>query len=335
MKAAIYHDVKNVTIEEIADPVCGPKDIVVKNVRAGICGSDITGYFKGGQFVGIYEGRQFGHENTGHIVEVGKDVRGFKKGDKVFVNPNRAIAPGEADMLGAFSEYILVPDAEIDNSVFMLPQDMSYDDAVLIEPFSVGTHGYNTADVKKGDHVVVYGVGTIGISSICGLLAKGIRPVAMVRHNAKRAFLERAGAIVCNVNETDRFEFLRETFGTTRHRNRYPAIDVDLVIDAAGGPDIVADFLQMGKPKSKLSVMAVVFEPFLVPMLRLMSSEAMIMGSCGFDKEDVFEVIGNLASGKTLMPEIITGHYGLDQINEAMEMAHDHTKSIKVIIDME
>ncbi|MDR1421602.1 MAG: alcohol dehydrogenase catalytic domain-containing protein [Coriobacteriales bacterium] len=335
MRAAIYHDIQDVSIEEIPDLRCGARDVLVRNVRAGICGSDVTGYFKGGKYAGIYEDRQFGHENAGRIVEVGKDVEGFGVGDKVFVNPNRAIAPGEGDMLGAFSEYILVPNAEANYNIFLLPENMSYDVAVLIEPFSVGIHGYNVAGVKPDDHVVVYGVGTIGISSICGLLAKGIKPVAMVRSNAKREFLERAGAIVCNINEVDRFEFLRETFGTTLHRNRYPAIDVDLVIDAAGGPEIVADFLQMCKPKSKLSVLAVVFEPFPVPMARLMSSETIIMGSCGFNEEDVLEAIDNLTSGKTLMPGIITSHYKLDQINEAIVMAQNREKSIKVLIDME
>jgi threonine dehydrogenase-like Zn-dependent dehydrogenase len=212
---------------------------------------------------------------------------------------------------------------------------MSYDVAVLIEPFSVGTHGVNVPNAKPGDHVVVYGVGPIGISSISALIAKGITPVAVVRSNAKRAFLEKAGAIVCNINEVDKFDFLRETFGTTLHRNRYPAIDVDIVIDAAGGPEVIADFLQLGKPKAKLSVMSVVFDPFPVPVLRLMSMEAIIMGSCGFDPSDIREVIDNLDSGRTLMPEIVTSHYKLDQINEAMEMAHDHTQSIKVVIDME
>jgi threonine dehydrogenase-like Zn-dependent dehydrogenase len=76
-------------------------------------------------------------------------------------------------------------------------------------------------------------------------------------------------------------------------------------------------------------------EPILVPLNRVMSAEVIIQGACAYDNEDIVEVIENLASGRTYMKEIITHHYKLDDIGEAMNTAADRSKAIKVIVDME
>ena len=55
-------------------PVCGPDDVIVRNVRAGICGTDVTGYVYGGSSVGIFPNSEFGHEMVGYVYETGKNV---------------------------------------------------------------------------------------------------------------------------------------------------------------------------------------------------------------------------------------------------------------------
>ena len=337
MKAAVMHAAKDVRVVELDMPTCGPKDVVVRTVRSGICGSDMTGFNLGGQYAGIDPDGEFGHETAGYITEVGSAVEGLTAGMKVFVNPTTA-SPQlhmKAMMLGGFSEYIRVQDAKIDYNIYQLPDEMTYDEASLIEPYAVATRGKNVAGAKPGDNVVVYGVGSIGLFCVSALCIQGIRPVAVVRNELKRPLLEKMGAIVCNIKETDLFEFLKETFGTTPHRIGYPAINVDVVVDCAGASNIVDDFLKMGKPGSRLSIVGVSIEPVPVPLTSIMSSEVIIQGSCAYDREDVQEAIANLASKKVPVSEIITHHYKLDQIQEAMEMAGDRTKSIKVIVDME
>lgn len=335
MKAAIYHDIKDVKIEERENPVCGPNDVIVKTVRAGICGSDVNGYFKGTQYSGIFPNNEFGHEMVGYVTETGSEVADIKPCMKVFVQPITTCVPGKSNMLGAFSEYVRIPNARLNHNIYRIPDNLSYDEAVLIEPFAVGTRGKNVPGAKPGDHVVVYGAGTIGISCISALCAQGVRPVVVVRNNSKKAFLEKIGGIACNINEVDLFEFLRETFGMTKHRIGYPAINVDIVVDCAGAENIVDDFLKMMKPRSRLSVVGVSPKPVLLPMTPLMSSEIIIQGSCGYDDADIREVIDNLAAKKTYMPEIITHHYKLEDIREALEMAAKRDQAIKVVIDME
>jgi threonine dehydrogenase-like Zn-dependent dehydrogenase len=238
-------------------------------------------------------------------------------------------------MMGGFSEHIRVPDAKLDWNIYLLPDGMSYDTAALIEPFAVGTHGKNVPGAKPGDHVVVYGVGAIGLSCISGLVAQGIKPVAIVRNDRKRALLEKMGATVCNIAEVDEFDFLREHFGVATHRVGYPAIDVDIVVDCAGAPTIVDDFLKMMKRFSHLSVVGVNMNPVSVPLSRIMSAEVIIQGSSAYDDADIREVIDNLASGRTYMDELVTHHFKFEDIGEALATAADRTRAIKVLVDME
>ena len=62
MKGAIYHGIENVSVEEIEMPECGDYDVILKNVKGSICGTDVGAYYHGGDDAGIYPENQFGHE---------------------------------------------------------------------------------------------------------------------------------------------------------------------------------------------------------------------------------------------------------------------------------
>src|SRR5438046_4372688 len=86
MKAAIYKDTKTVEVQERTMPVCGPDDVIVRNVRAGICGTDVTGYLYGGRTVGIFPDSEFGHEMVGEVYEIVKHVTCVEKERHVVVS---------------------------------------------------------------------------------------------------------------------------------------------------------------------------------------------------------------------------------------------------------
>ena len=90
MKAAIYHDIRNVSVEEIPDPAPGENDAVVQVALCGLCGSDMTAWKSGGMFVGIDKDAEFGHEFCGTISQVGSNVEGIEVGDRVIVRPDKA-----------------------------------------------------------------------------------------------------------------------------------------------------------------------------------------------------------------------------------------------------
>lgn len=334
MKAAIYYGVKDVRVEEIPMPVCGDDDVLVKSVRTGICGSDTGSWPLGGHVGGNRPGREIGHEMVGYVSEVGKNVTEVKLGDRVFVHPVNVMPVGESDMMGGFSEYVRVPNAKYNHTLYKLPDSLPYDEAVLIEPFAVGTRGKNRPGAKPGDKVIVYGAGTIGLCCVASLVAQGITPIVVVRSNKRQAFLEKLGAIVCNTNEVDLFQFVEEHFGKATARVGYSIPNLDIMVDCAGGPQIPDEFVKMAKPGSRLSVVAVAKEARTIPG-RLMSTEGIIQGSCCYDHEDLMEVIDNLTNHTTCIQEIVTHHFKLEDINHAMEIANARDEAIKVVIDME
>lgn len=328
MRAGIYRGRLQAEVVDMPKPEAGPSDVLVKTVRSSICGSDVGG-------VGVETGIQFGHETAGYVAGVGAKVQGIREGDRVWINPMNAMPKYKTCQLGGFSEYIRVPDARLNYNLFLLPDAISWDEASLIEPFGVGTRGKNRPGAKPGDHVVVYGAGSIGLFCISALVAQGIIPVVIdiALSDYKRALLEKIGAVICPL-DGDKFEFLKGHFGELPQRQSGMAIDVDIVVDCAGVPNIVEDFFKLLKPNSRLSIVGVNMRPQEVNLARMMSSEVAILGSSGYNLSDIEEVIDNLAHKRTFVNDIVTHHFPLEQLNDALNTAADRERSIKVVVDM-
>ncbi len=228
MKAAIYPgEGKPVTIQDIADPVPGPNDVLIKIHRCGICGTDLS-MSKGGMF-DFGKDSQFGHEYAGEIVEVGKNVAGFAVGDKVSALPSGACGHcpgcethnnimchnGESLMVG-FSEYARVPTGVL----VKLPSTLSMADGALIEPLAVSLYGANHSGMKAGDNVVVLGGGTVALYSIYWARRLGAKRIVAMSRSERRKDL-------CLAMGADAFV----KFGDN---------EVGEVIEALGGmPDLV------------------------------------------------------------------------------------------------
>lgn len=340
MRAAIYYGPRDVRMEDRPTPVAGPTDAVVKIARAGICGTDLTAYLYSGDAVAIFEGGEFGHEMVGTVCEVGADVADVKVGDRVFVCPTtcKRGGMGLADSAGGFSEYVLVEDAKLDYNLYKLDDGVTFDEAVVTEPFAVGTRGKNVAGVRPGDHAVVFGAGPIGLAALSSLVGMGIRDAVVVDVNDERlARAKQMGAgAVCNSQTADLAAFLSEHFGTVASHIGMPVPDVDAFIDCAGAPSIAGDFLAIAKEGARLSVVAVYKQPVELNLTSVMSSEAVIMGSCGYSHADIEEVLANLASRTTKMPDAVTHHFPHEQTPEAFACAADpSTGAVKVVIDYE
>lgn len=341
MKALIYKGIKNVELQERPMPVCGPDDVIVRNIRAGICGTDVSAYLYGGLYGGIFPdsefGHEFGHEMVGYVYEVGENVTCVEKGTRVFVNPaTRTPDPSAACMASAFSQYVLVENAELEYNLYLLPDSLSYDDAVLIEPFSVGTHGKNTPQAKPEHNVVIYGAGTIGLCALSGLIAQGNKKVVLVDIDDSRLETVREmGGIGFNPKSGDITSFLMEQFGEAKGLYRTPVVDVDVVIDCAGASNVPGDFLNYAKPGSKLSCVGMHKKEVSTSFAQIMSKEVMIMGSRGYTNDDILEVISNLANKNSNVTKIITHKFKLADAATAFETASDPSLAIKVILDLE
>ena len=181
MKVAIYQGIKDIEMKEVDMPICGDNDIVIKNIYAAICGSDITAYYHGGDANRIFKGYEFGHEMVSEVVTVGKNVQDFKVGQIVYPYPLSARGDSSRTAtLGGFSQYILCPNVKLNQTVYAVSNKISLKTASLIEPFTVGTRAARRSRPQAGETAIVFGAGAIGISAAIALKYFGCQKVMIV-----------------------------------------------------------------------------------------------------------------------------------------------------------
>ena len=176
MKAAILVNDREIRFGEVPKPDPKNGQVLIRVHWASICGTDLHIYL--GEFKPrVVYPRILGHEFSGVVESVGKDVLHLKKGERVVVDPilwcNRcpACLNGHhnachflklmgVDIDGAFAEYVV---ADVDK-VFKVPEEMSLREAALVELYSIGVHSARRAMIEPGDRVVILGAGRLGLS---------------------------------------------------------------------------------------------------------------------------------------------------------------------------
>ncbi|MEX1307393.1 MAG: zinc-binding alcohol dehydrogenase family protein [Eubacteriales bacterium] len=160
-------------VESDIPKITDDHDVLIQMKAAGVCGSDFH-IFKGENPCSSYP-LVLGHENVGVITEVGKAVTKVKPGDRVVIDllitcghcyqcsigrenvcENVLVRGSGTD--GGFREYFTAPE----DDVYLLPDNLPFEDAVLIEPFAIGAHSVKRGRVTKDDTVFILGMGTIG-----------------------------------------------------------------------------------------------------------------------------------------------------------------------------
>lgn len=334
MKAAIYNGQKNIRLSELPAPKAGDTDIVVKNLYASICGTDVAVYLHGpntGHKVTL--GGEFGHEMISKVVEVGSQVRDIKVGDRVYPYPLLAKGdPGRAGTVGGFSEYVLIPNAELNKQVYSIRDSISSKTACLIEPFTVGCRAARRANPKPGESAIVFGAGTIGIAAAIALKHFGCNQVMICDISDFR--LEKAKALgfeVCNSKQESLQEKATAVFGEAASLSGMTA-NVDIYVDAAGGSDLIECYQRMGKFESRMVVVAVLAGKRPIDVLAMTYSQHALIGSGGYMPEDVSDVLSIMESGKWNIESIITHEFPWEQLPQAIEMAADVDQALNVII---
>jgi len=193
MKVAKLYSFNDIRIEDIPVPEIGPGDALLKTKASGICSGDVMPWYieKKAPLV-------LGHEPAGEIVEFGKDIlrsshqlthlpiHQFKLGDRVFVHhhapclkckfcrrgdyvqcetwKNTKIIPG------GISEYILIPQINLEHDTLKLPDNLNFEDGTLIEPTACVVKALKRANIRHGDTILIIGLGVMGQLNI--LLAR-------------------------------------------------------------------------------------------------------------------------------------------------------------------
>lgn len=334
-KAGIYKSANTVAIEERPMPEVGPNDVLLRNQRGGICGTDIN-IVKYGTEMGIRFDQEFGHELAGIVEAVGENVKDVKAGMHVAVNPITAKRAGRRYSLevGGFSQYVLIEDAALNYNLFELAESVTPEEGALVEPMSVGCHGAFSVDPKPGENIVILGAGPIGLSAAAMLIGEGITNVVVVDMVDWR--LAKAAEIGAKTIDTSKVELaagLIEVFGTASNYG-FEVPNVDAYIDAAGAAPLFQQVISLVKPNARYAVIAVYKAPVPLDLSQVMSSEVKIIGASGYTTEDILKVINHINNKKTPIATMVTQVYKLSEIQQAFDTAIAAKDSIKVIVDV-
>ncbi len=343
MKAGIYLGKENIEIRELPIPETGDNDVLVQNIYSGICGTDVA-VFNHGPNTGhkVTVGGEFGHETVSRVVKVGKNITDFTVGERVYPYPLFAKDDTKkAGTIGGFSEYILIPDAKRNHSLYAVDKRISDRLASLMEPFTVGCRAARRGMVPrgencyvKGQNAVVFGGGTIGIAAAVAFKHFGMNKVMVCDISDFRLkIVSNLGFEKCNPTEENFNKKAMEYFGTAGSLNGETA-DIDCWLDAAGAESVLDNFLRLGKVESRFVSVAVNNAPRNINLLGLTYAQQSIIGSGGYMPEDVYDVQTIMASGKWDLESIITHEFPLEKLKTAIRTASDAEHSGSVIIKM-
>jgi L-iditol 2-dehydrogenase len=201
VKAAVLRGVHDLRLEEIPDPRPAPNEVLIRVKAAGLCGTDVH-MWEGTNHEGTFPFVP-GHEWSGQVVDVGKDVKMVSCGDRVVAEvpipchicdnckdgmepnmcPNFELFGFSWDCPGGMAEYTLAREERL----FKIPDNVSYEEACLVEPVSVAYHGVwgSGGGAAPHDRVVVFGAGPIGLFAMLSCRASGA-PVVVVEPQAFR-----------------------------------------------------------------------------------------------------------------------------------------------------
>jgi len=250
MQAVVFPAAETIALERVPDPICAPDEVIVQVARCGICGTDVH----------IYRNEYMsdfplipGHEFGGVIVEVGKEVTGFKMGERVAVDPN--LYCGRCDMCrnemanhclnwqgvgitraGGFAEYAAAPA----RACYKLPDALDDMQAAFVEPLACVVHAMKRIRILPADPVLILGAGPMGLLLVQALRRMGASHVAVVEKQAPRLELARAmGASLAVAPGADQDEQLKAIAPR----------GYGVVIDATGVPAVIEGAFRFLRPR--------------------------------------------------------------------------------------
>ncbi len=338
MLVAVYHNNRDIRIQEVAKPEIASDEMLLKVMACGLCGSDVVEWYRVPKAP-----RVLGHEATGIIDKTGEEVARYNIGERVFVshhvpcNKCKYCLNGHHTACetlhttnyypGGLAQYIRVPKANVEYGVYKLPSDMSYDEGTFIEPLACTIRGQRLAGIKKEDTLLIIGSGISGILHIQLAALEGLQKIIAADINPYRLKLaERFGAhhtIYAKENLPKKLEEINE--------GRL----ADQVIVCTGAAQASLTSLECIDKGGTILFFAVP-DPGVripVPITQFWRNEITMKTSYGAAPRDLEESLEILTQKKINVKDMITHKLGLQQTAEGFRLVADAAESLKVIIE--
>lgn len=334
---------ESIELRELPVPEVGDNDVLVQNIYSSVCGTDVAVFFHGPNTGHkVTQGGEFGHETVSRVVKTGRNVRDFKVGERVYPYPLYARGDTRrAGTIGAFSEYILIPDARRNYSLYAVDEKISDKLSSLIEPFTVGCRAARRGMIPcggkqyvTGQNAVVFGSGTIGLAAAAAFQYFGMDKIMVCDYSDFRLKIaEGLGFEVCNPGTENFSEKAKVYFGQAPSLSG-PTANIDCWLDAAGAESILNEYLHSGKIESRFVSVAVNNKPRTIALLHMTYAQQSIIGSGGYMPEDVRDVQKIMTCGRWNLESIITHEFPLDDLEQAIRTAGDVDHAGNVVVRM-
>jgi len=348
MKTAIKTSEGTWKIVEVEMPQIASDQVLIRVKRSGICGGDLHHWRKPVQ---KWKNKSVtmafrGHEFSGDVVEIGEDVTNVVVGDRVAFEPLIGCGKcpycltGEYNLcpdlltlklpfLTGFSEYAKAPSF----TLYKLPENVSYEEAALLDCLSVAVHAIHRAKVKTGDTVAIVGMGTIGLSTLIMARKAGAKVIAIDLYDSPLKVAEKLGAF--KVINSHREDPVKEVKEATDY-----GYGVDVVFEAIGGnTDIVPQCLDMARYGGVVALIGIFEKPLEEGIIsKVQRLEKDLIGVYNYsiwDNKREFQIaLDYIARGEIDVKPLITHRFPLDKINEAFDVAKNkkETGAIKVML---
>jgi D-arabinitol dehydrogenase (NADP+) len=337
MKAIVYSAPREFTLDEVADPVAGPGQVVVRSTMAGVCGTDLH----------IHEGGFFtrfpltpGHEIAGEVLSWGPDVEGFRPGQQVVVDNASACGHcpecGRSDPLfcrnflslgvnaaGGFAEQVLTRADKVFDA-----DDLPIGLAVLAEPLACAVHGMDVLDLKPGADVVMIGSGTTGLLLAQLLIHGGAGRLTVAGPTQFKLELAKQFG-VDRVVQVSR----RDAAATAETLREMAPGGYDVAIDATGSPAVVQTLPGLVRDNGTVLVYGmtdaedrVSWSPYDIFRRQLTVKGSFAQVNC-FDKS-----LAMLRSGRIQHDGLITHTFPLNRYGDALAAVRSDPTCLKAVV---
>ncbi len=348
MQAIVYHDNKDLRLEDIPEPVPGPGEVKLRITGTSICATDIEEWQFGPLWVqhgspNAMTGKQtplvLGHETAGTVADLGDGVDNVSVGDRVAINTvltcgtcfwcergqqavcaNMAVAGFMAD--GGLAEFMVWPAAKL----VPMPDSISDVEGPLLEPATVAVHGVRRSGVRPGDNVAIVGCGTVGLLTIQAFKAAGARVIGLDVREQSLALAKELGAdevLSSNDEANASAELLALTGG----------IGPDIVVETAGAketPRMAIEWTRRGGTTLLLGIYSTTPE---VNFNNVVGPELTIIGSVATSPGDLEAAVELVSQGKINLKPLISEVVPLSRaMEDGFERMLDPNKDIYRIV---
>ncbi len=339
MKQQVMITPRKIEFRDIPIPEVKENEVLVKMMRIGICGSDIH----------VYHGKHphtpypvtQGHEVSGVIDKVGKEVKHFKQGDKVTIQPQ--VVCGKCypcihgkyhicdelkvmgfQTTGMASEYFV---AEVER-VLKLPDNISFEEGAMVEPVAVACGAISKVDNIKGMDVIILGAGPIGNLVAQTVKALGAKNVLITDVSDFRLEIAKKVGIDYLINPVNQnlSEEIVKIFGINK---------ADLIFECVGSNTTINDAIENARKGTDIIVVGIFSEHPTIELGSIQDQELRLIGSLMYQKKDYLQAIELIHSGKVQVESLITDHFPFQDYNKAYRYIEEKKDQVmKVIIDI-